>query len=1308
MDIGGLTGQISIDDQLSSGLNIATQQVQKFADSFEGALGGVAIGIGAGVAAIGAMVGAISALGNRGADVNDVADSLEHFAGSAENADAILHSLQKGTLGTVDDFMLMKNATHLLSAGVNLNAKDFETLGSAAFVLQNRGLGGTKEMMDLVSDAMVTGRTRALSMALGVIDVKDAEGDYAHSLGISKDELSETGKVEAKRMAIMGMLNAAVKDAGAQHRDFGEQLEYVVAQGKNFLDSLSQQVAKSPVLAAALEGIGEAFQVAFGGTSKSNIDAIVVGINKAAIIIVDFGIGTVEAARVVNVAFSLVKSVVLGVETGLIVMAAAATSAYAAIAKGATYLPGASDGTRRMAIEAKNAADNMWALSKGMDAQVQEAARGIVGNSAFDKTLDAVGGTLLNVRDKMIVASKATTESSKTVDEHGKAHVRVQGNMVDTSKAADEAAKKSAAAWKEYSSVAGSIYDQLSSDTVEGIKWDLKRGISQSTLATVYRATAEQVAAIDTLLKEEIATSKLAAESANKLAEAEAKHGQELRKLANDRGVALMKIEATNYADRLASQRGYDDEIARRTLSSYDFQKRAVMQHLADQKLALETKGGDWKASFDLDTRAANSAIDAIEWDKIQRDIDETDQYTQEWAKRSEQALADLANAFAQLGQIAGGSLGDMMKGAGNIVVGLSAAQKANEKWGGSAGIASALFSSQASATDKAAAGVASAAAIVNGAQNVWSATESHASAAGNALSGAMAGAQAGAMFGPWGMAIGAAAGLIVGIVRGKPQWAKASEEVGRDFGVKISGELAKEIAKNAKELFHGDRMAAEYDALAKIVQQAGGLTDKNLSQLEGRLRDVFVLNGRGQLDIAQTAKILDENWQTFTKAATSNVGVLDAKMVEMIALNDQFGTQSKAIAEYLGQQGAAGATAFADALGVTSSAYKTLDTDQTQLKTLTEQLTTATGDQQKSLQAQIATVTADIATQRGIIDATGVASQGAATAMAAGIVGSFDGMIAGGASFNDAIKAIAPAVTNLDSILQQTGFEGGAAFDLIKGQIALAKDAIAGPALTSVNSLSLGMVALSNMGKLNQETFTGLGGQISQTFNSLVKQGKDGGDVMVAMQPSLQRLWEEQKQFHYTLDDSTQALLDEAEASGLVGEKHKSTTQQMLDATLRITTAVEGLAVVFGVKLPASAESAAAGVNTALDKIKTPKVDAPWKDWGDAPKIEGAATGGVVGMATGGVVYASAGTLVQGPWQPMGTDTVPAMLTPGEGVVTVFGMSRLGPEGLNAINSGQSQTNDDVRQEIRALRDDFTMRLPNLLTAAMKNARAA
>ncbi|CAB4242190.1 Phage tail tape measure protein [uncultured Caudovirales phage] len=69
-----------------------------------------------------------------------------------------------------------------------------------------------------------------------------------------------------------------------------------------------------------------------------------------------------------------------------------------------------------------------------------------------------------------------------------------------------------------------------------------------------------------------------------------------------------------------------------------------------------------------------------------------------------------------------------------------------------------------------------------------------------------------------------------------------------------------------------------------------------------------------------------------------------------------------------------------------------------------------------------------------------------------------------------------------------------------------------------------------------------------------------------------------------------------------------------------------------------------------------------------------GYSVGGVVGYATGGMVapkYFAAGDLARG------TDIIPAMLTPGEFVMTKSTVDRLGSSNLSALNSGASLNSD-------------------------------
>jgi hypothetical protein len=123
---------------------------------------------------------------------------------------------------------------------------------------------------------------------------------------------------------------------------------------------------------------------------------------------------------------------------------------------------------------------------------------------------------------------------------------------------------------------------------------------------------------------------------------------------------------------------------------------------------------------------------------------------------------------------------------------------------------------------------------------------------------------------------------------------------------------------------------------------------------------------------------------------------------------------------------------------------------------------------------------------------------------------------------------------------------------------------------------------------------------------------------------------------------------------------------------------------------------------------------DPPGRENGD----NYAANGGLV--TANGVQYLAGGGIVGGRllrFMPRGSDTVPAMLTPGEGVVSKRGMRTLGAGGLSALNHGRmpwsgggnTQSMESLRQEIKGLRRQMstdTRRLPELIRIATAGRR--
>ncbi|HMF88739.1 MAG TPA: hypothetical protein VK575_11730 [Gemmatimonadaceae bacterium] len=493
VELAPISGAIELKDEYTNVLGIVAKELFTFSEGTKAHFAGIAVAGGLVAATFVGIATAAKQLGERGADILDVEGTLRDFAGGVGEAAKVMEELRSGTQDTIGDFELAKNAAHLLSAGVRLTADDFGTLSQAAFVLQNRGLGGTKEMLDIVSDAMVTGRTRALAMALGVVDVGDAEADYAKKLGVSASMLSDTAKVEAKRIAILGMLETAVQKAGVQEKDFGERLEAARTFIVNWVDEVAKAVAASPVLAAGMDAVGKAINDAFGGDSQASIETTTSLIENTAIVATDFALGLVEAARVVHAVWSGLQTVILGVMT--------------AISETVSLIPGMTDAMRE------------W--TKSLGEQTAEAAKGVMGTSEFDKTLDKLGGTIFKVRDAMIDAKNATKDHSQTLDiasENTKKLEALQGQL--------------AAAAKARAIDAGKLADmeKKSLETIKGLTAEHYANVTKMT-GTSYDA---QKAAIEANFKKQV-------EVLDKLNPAYQAHYAALRQAADD---ALTSIGA--------------------------------------------------------------------------------------------------------------------------------------------------------------------------------------------------------------------------------------------------------------------------------------------------------------------------------------------------------------------------------------------------------------------------------------------------------------------------------------------------------------------------------------------------------------------------------------------------------------------------------------------------------------------------------------------------------------------------------------------------------------------------------------------
>jgi TP901 family phage tail tape measure protein len=210
----------------------------------------------------------------------------------------------------------------------------------------------------------------------------------------------------------------------------------------------------------------------------------------------------------------------------------------------------------------------------------------------------------------------------------------------------------------------------------------------------------------------------------------------------------------------------------------------------------------------------------------------------------------------------------------------------------------------------------------------------------------------------------------------------------------------------------------------------------------------------------------------------------------------------------------------------------------------------------------------------KGFLENATVSTAAGAAAMGAVVAAAFGELQAQGMSSGEALKALQPTITALQEQLQKTGLDGGAAFGDLARLTSIAADEIAGPALNAVHSLTQALEGAHNAGFLTQDMFEGLVAEIMHARQAILDEGVASDDVNRLMQQDLQRLWVLTKDHGYAVDETTQAMLDEAEAAGVVGDQYRSAMDRAALAMERVASALESII------------GKAQGVGTALDRI--------------------------------------------------------------------------------------------------------------------------
>lgn len=371
-----------------------------------------AVALGA-IVAVGA---GIVALGDRGADIDDVSGAFGDLTAQVgSTAEALLGELRNGTLGTISDFELMKLANGALSAGLISSADAAGTLAQGAQLLADRTGGDTAEAFGTLTTAIATGRTATLKQLGVFVDTKVAVEQYAAAHGKAAGQLSDFEKTQALAAATLAALKGQLQANGPAAADFGELVARIKTGFQNFVDQLSVGIARSPVLNAALKSIGVSLEENLGPKQTANIVAIIRTIQDFSIAMSYAVEGGAVAASVFVTAWYAVQTVVLGVTTAIAGVATMLVQFVTAVALLAAKVPGASDSVKGLAASALELTNKMRGGTESLAAQTAEAARGVAGQSALQGVIDKVAGANVLMRTKMIEAKDAAITLDQAV-----------------------------------------------------------------------------------------------------------------------------------------------------------------------------------------------------------------------------------------------------------------------------------------------------------------------------------------------------------------------------------------------------------------------------------------------------------------------------------------------------------------------------------------------------------------------------------------------------------------------------------------------------------------------------------------------------------------------------------------------------------------------------------------------------------------------------------------------------------------------------------------------------------------------------
>lgn len=224
-------------------------------------------------------------------------------------------------------------------------------------------------------------------------------------------------------------------------------------------------------------------------------------------------------------------------------------------------------------------------------------------------------------------------------------------------------------------------------------------------------------------------------------------------------------------------------------------------------------------------------------------------------------------------------------------------------------------------------------------------------------------------------------------------------------------------------------------------------------------------------------------------------------------------------------------------------------------------------------------------------INAGGALDPAQAAAAGDALGASFERLLQFGVPADQAIQQLTRSIEGFKKNAVDAGAGSTEAFDRLNLQLRALTDDGVGPLVERALGAGQALAGFANQGLVTQGMLDGLAPSLVTAANGIGSLGADGADRLSLLRGPLQTVWQLTEDFKLKVDDSTQALLDQAHAAGLIGEQFRPAEERTANGIERLVELFEGFGDLMK-GLPAIAGVAADGMNREFGRIRVPSLD--------------------------------------------------------------------------------------------------------------------